>query len=51
MPGDLIVADNFGVAHQARPVGDGMKRILHRTTVSAEGVWWQNKLPKNSSAA
>ena len=42
LPGDLIVADNFGVAHQARPVGKDTKRILHRTTVSAKGVWWRS---------
>jgi taurine dioxygenase len=42
LQGDLIVADNFGVAHQASPVKNNTKRILHRTTVSADGVWWRN---------
>lgn len=40
--GDLIVADNFAVAHQARPVLDDELRILHRTTVSNEGAFWQH---------
>lgn len=51
VPGDLIVADNFGVAHQARPVGKETKRILHRTTVEADGVWWRNPEQPNSKAA
>ena len=51
LPGDLIVADNFGVAHQARPVSNETKRILHRTTVSAEGVWWQKRLPNSANVA
>lgn len=40
-PGDLLVADNFGVAHQAIPVGKTSNRILHRTTIDATSVWWR----------
>lgn len=49
--GDLIVADNFGVAHQARPVSKNTKRILHRTTVAADGVWWRKSAQPETTAA
>ncbi len=47
-PGDLIVADNFAVAHQAQPVNQKNKRIMHRTTVSAEGVFWRQESYMNN---
>ncbi len=31
--GDIVVADNFSVAHRARDVPDSTLRILHRTTI------------------
>jgi taurine dioxygenase len=39
--GDLVIADNFRVAHRATPIGREQKRILDRTTVSADGVFWR----------
>jgi taurine dioxygenase len=40
LAGDVVVADNLHVAHRATPVGPGLRRILNRTTVRADGVIW-----------
>jgi taurine dioxygenase len=39
--GDVVVADNFRVAHQATPVGPDQRRILNRTTVRGDGAFWE----------
>jgi taurine dioxygenase len=39
--GDFVIADNFRVAHRATPIGRDQQRILDRTTVSAEAVFWR----------
>jgi taurine dioxygenase len=41
-PGDLIVVDNFSVAHCATPADPRALRVLHRTTVPGERVWWNH---------
>ncbi|MFA9217270.1 MAG: TauD/TfdA dioxygenase family protein [Sphingomonadaceae bacterium] len=38
--GDVVVADNYRIAHQATPIAPDQHRLLHRTTVSGEGVLW-----------
>ncbi|TFW19241.1 TauD/TfdA dioxygenase family protein [Duganella callida] len=40
LPGDVVVADNLHVAHQATPITPATRRILNRTTVRADGVIW-----------
>jgi taurine dioxygenase len=37
LPGDIIVADNFSVAHRAREVPSSSLRVLHRTTIVGGG--------------
>jgi taurine dioxygenase len=41
LDGDFVVADNFRVAHRATPIGRDQKRILDRTTISADAVFWR----------
>lgn len=38
--GDVIIADNFRVAHRATPISADQHRVLDRTTIRAEGVYW-----------
>ncbi|WP_028217046.1 TauD/TfdA dioxygenase family protein [Paraburkholderia oxyphila] len=38
--GDVVIADNFRVAHRATPISADQHRILDRTTVRADGVYW-----------
>jgi taurine dioxygenase len=40
LSGDLIVVDNFAVAHCAQPADPRRLRILHRTTIPLSGVHW-----------
>jgi taurine dioxygenase len=40
-PGDLVVVDNFAVAHAATQAHPSALRVLHRTTVPGERVWWR----------
>jgi alpha-ketoglutarate-dependent taurine dioxygenase len=39
--GDLVVVDNFAAAHCATLAHPSALRILHRTTVPGQRVWWQ----------
>lgn len=39
--GDLVVVDNFAAAHCATVADSSALRVLHRTTVPGERVWWQ----------
>lgn len=43
LPGDFVVADNYRVAHKATPIGRDQQRILDRTTVSSDGVFWRER--------
>ncbi|MFC0086757.1 TauD/TfdA dioxygenase family protein [Dyella flava] len=38
--GDVVIADNFRVAHRATPISEDQHRILDRTTIRAGGVYW-----------
>ncbi len=38
--GDLVVVDNFAGAHCATPANPSALRVLHRTTVPGQRVWW-----------
>ena len=38
--GDFLVADNFRVAHKATSLAPHFRRILNRTTVQADSVFW-----------
>lgn len=38
--GDVIIADNFRIAHRATPISVDQNRILDRTTIRADGVYW-----------
>jgi len=38
--GDLVVVDNFAAAHCATPAHPSALRVLHRTTVPGQRVWW-----------
>jgi taurine dioxygenase len=40
--GDVVIADNFRVAHRATPISVDQHRILDRTTIRADGVYWGN---------
>jgi taurine dioxygenase len=40
--GDVVIADNFRVAHRATPISMDQHRILDRTTIRADGVYWRN---------
>jgi|SRR5580658_9698031 taurine dioxygenase len=40
--GDLVVVDNFAAAHCATPAHPSALRVLHRTTVPGERVWWEH---------
>jgi taurine dioxygenase len=39
--GDLVVVDNFSAAHCATAAHPGALRVLHRTTVPGQRVWWR----------
>jgi len=39
--GDLIVVDNFAAAHCATRATPDALRVLHRTTVPGQRVWWR----------
>jgi taurine dioxygenase len=39
--GDLVVVDNFAVAHCATPAHPNALRVLHRTTVPGQRAFWQ----------
>jgi taurine dioxygenase len=39
--GDVVIADNFRVAHRATPISVDQHRILDRTTIRADGVYWR----------
>ncbi len=39
--GDIIVADNFAVAHHATPADPARLRVLHRTAIHGPSVWWR----------
>jgi taurine dioxygenase len=38
--GDLVVVDNLAGAHCATPANPSALRVLHRTTVPGQRVWW-----------
>ena len=40
LEGDVVIADNFRVAHCATPIPVDQHRILDRTTIRADGVYW-----------
>jgi len=40
--GDVVIADNFRVAHRATSISVDQHRILDRTTIRADGVYWGN---------
>lgn len=39
--GDLVVADNFAVAHHATLANPASLRILHRTSIHGPSAWWR----------
>ncbi|HEX7969721.1 MAG TPA: TauD/TfdA family dioxygenase [Stellaceae bacterium] len=39
--GDMIVVDNFAVAHHATPADPRALRVLHRTAIHGPSVWWR----------
>jgi alpha-ketoglutarate-dependent taurine dioxygenase len=39
--GDLVVVDNFAAAHCATLAHPNALRVLHRTTVPGQRVWWR----------
>jgi taurine dioxygenase len=41
LEGDVVIADNFRVAHRATPISMDQHRILDRTTIRADGVYWR----------
>ncbi|WP_206998580.1 TauD/TfdA dioxygenase family protein [Trinickia mobilis] len=41
LEGDVVIADNFRVAHRATPISVDQRRILDRTTIRADGVYWR----------
>jgi alpha-ketoglutarate-dependent taurine dioxygenase len=41
LEGDVVIADNFRVAHRATPISMHQHRILDRTTIRADGVYWR----------
>jgi alpha-ketoglutarate-dependent taurine dioxygenase len=40
LEGDVVIADNLRVAHRATPISMDQHRILDRTTIRADGVYW-----------
>lgn len=40
--GDVVIADNFRIAHRATLISTAQRRILDRTTVRTEGVYWHD---------
>ncbi|MYM33124.1 hypothetical protein GTP38_02025 [Duganella sp. FT94W] len=49
LPGDVVVADNLHVAHKATPITPATRRILHRTTIRADGVIWYEGAQKQAA--
>lgn len=49
LPGDVVVADNLRVAHKATPITPASRRILHRTTIRADGVIWHDGQQKKAA--
>ncbi len=49
--GDLIVADNFAVAHHALPADPAALRVLHRTSIHGPSVWWRSERARRGEAA
>lgn len=47
--GDVVVADNLHVAHQATPITPATRRILNRTTIRADGVIWYDGADKKAA--
>lgn len=41
LEGDIVIADNFRVAHRATPISMDQHRILDRTTIRADSVYWK----------
>ncbi|SRR5258708_2608494 len=39
--GDMVVVDNFAVAHHATEVASAALRVLHRTSIHGPSVWWR----------
>jgi taurine dioxygenase len=39
--GDVVVADNYHIAHQATPIARTQHRVLHRTTVRGDAARWR----------
>lgn len=48
--GDFVVADNFRVAHRATPLPPSQRRLLNRTTVRSDGVFWDSMDAANQAA-
>ena len=40
--GDVVIADNFRGAHRATPIAATQHRVLDRTTIRADGVYWND---------
>lgn len=38
--GDVVIADNFRIAHRATSIATTQHRVLDRTTIRADGVFW-----------
>jgi taurine dioxygenase len=49
--GDLIVVDNFAAAHCATLAHPRALRVLHRTTVPGQRVWWKATAGESLPAA
>jgi taurine dioxygenase len=48
--GDLVVVDNYAAAHCATPAHPDALRVLHRTTVPGQRVWWQGAADPSRAA-
>jgi taurine dioxygenase len=48
--GDLVVVDNYAAAHSATPAHPNALRVLHRTTVPGQRVWWQGAAAQSPGA-
>jgi taurine dioxygenase len=49
-PGDLIVGDNFSVAHQATPLDPRYPRVLHRVTIRGDASIYRPPRPTKNAA-
>jgi taurine dioxygenase len=47
--GDLVVVDNFAGAHCATAAHPSFLRVLHRTTVPGQRVWWRAQAAQSSA--